>query len=46
MDDKFENSLSSVRECMKYAKINYKSEENTKAILETVKIIKGNFIGV
>jgi len=46
MDDKFENSLASVRECMKYAKINYKSEENIKAILETVQIIKGNFIGV
>ena len=44
MDEKFENSLASVREIMKYAKINYKSEENIQAILETVKLIKGNFI--
>ena len=46
MNEKFQNSLTSVREIMEYAKINFKSEENIKATLETVKLIKDNFIHI
>lgn len=40
MDEKFENSLSTVREILFYAKNNYKTEENIIDILETVEIIR------
>jgi len=43
MDEKFENSLSSVRDIMSYAKNNYKTEENIADILETVNIIRNHF---
>lgn len=40
MDEKFENSLSTVREILFYAKDKYKTEENIADILETVQIIR------
>jgi len=40
MDEKFTNSLSTVREMMVYARNNMKNEQNIKDILETVEIIK------
>ena len=40
MDEKFENSLSTVRDIMFYARENKKSEENIADILSTVNLIK------
>lgn len=40
MDEKFENSLSTVRETLFYAKDNYKTEANIADILATVEIIR------
>lgn len=43
MDEKFKNSLSTVREILFYAKNNYKTEENIADILSTVDIIRNYF---
>lgn len=40
MDEKFKNSLSTVREILFYAKDNYKTEENISDVLATVGIIR------
>jgi diadenosine tetraphosphate (Ap4A) HIT family hydrolase len=40
MDEEFENSLSTVRQILFYAKDKYKIEENIADILETVEIIR------
>ena len=40
MDEKFENSLSTVREIFFYAKDNYKTEKNITDVLATVGIIR------
>lgn len=40
MDEKFENSLSTVREILFYAKDKHKTEENIADILATVEIIR------
>jgi diadenosine tetraphosphate (Ap4A) HIT family hydrolase len=40
MNGKFENSLSTVREILFYAKDKHKTEENIADILATVKIIR------
>jgi diadenosine tetraphosphate (Ap4A) HIT family hydrolase len=40
IDEKFENSLSTVREILFYAKDKYKTEENIADILATVEIIR------
>ncbi|WP_160687738.1 HIT family hydrolase [Clostridium sp. C2-6-12] len=40
MDEKFENSLSTVREILFYAKDNYKTEENIADILASVAVIR------
>jgi diadenosine tetraphosphate (Ap4A) HIT family hydrolase len=43
MDDKFPNSLSSIREMMHFSKINRKKDQNIKEILETVNLIRNQF---
>ncbi|WP_461615033.1 HIT family protein [Clostridium sp. Marseille-QA1073] len=40
MNDKFENSLSAVRDIMNYTRNNYKTEKNISEVLETVDLIK------
>lgn len=40
MDEIFEDSLSTVREIMSYARDNYRSESDTKAIINAVKQIR------
>jgi diadenosine tetraphosphate (Ap4A) HIT family hydrolase len=40
MDDKFENSLSAVRDILSYAKSHHKTEENIADILLTIDMIK------
>lgn len=40
MDEKFENSLASVREIMAYARENLKTERNIEDILAAVEKIK------
>ena len=46
MEERFQNSLTSVREITEYAKINFKSEENIQSILETVKLTKSNIVDI
>ncbi len=44
MNDKFENSLSTIRDILSYAKSNYKTEENIADILTTVELIRNQLI--
>lgn len=43
MNDKFQNSLSTIREIMIYAKENHKTKENIEEILLTVHKLKDSF---
>jgi diadenosine tetraphosphate (Ap4A) HIT family hydrolase len=42
MDEKFTNSLASVRDMMRYAKVERRTEENVREVLETVEAIKAS----